>query len=314
MSSEEDGARAGAAGSPATIDEALAAAIEIASDRGGRLRASSHLQSWPGMVHGGGVVALLDAAAVALGGARGSRVLEGRLTASVPTETALTLEGYSDAEGTRLAILRDGQTLGSGATSPIEPTTVATPELGGGSSSADHSPPWPHWSHDGWSLPASEHCLACGADNRLGLQARLRFDPTGVWALLPPQPSWLTPEGRWHAALAPVLLDEISWWLGALVAKEGGLTNRLRVTLHQGEAGFTGPLVGAGRFDAVTPVDRRRTFWRTESAVWARDGAVVATAAVVFRGGAEYSARQMEYFRARTPPPVFGRMFPNYAR
>jgi hypothetical protein len=43
-------------------------------------------------------------------------------------------------------------------------------------------------------------------------------------------------------------------------------------------------------------------------------GEPIATASIVFRGGAEYSERQMEYFRPRTPPEVFHRMFPNHAR
>jgi len=67
------------------------------------------------------------------------------------------------------------------------------------------------------------------------------------------------------------------------------------------------------RFDAVTPVDRKRTFWRTETALIAAHGNPVATASIVFRGGADYSARQLAYFRPRTPPETFARMFPNYA-
>jgi hypothetical protein len=43
-------------------------------------------------------------------------------------------------------------------------------------------------------------------------------------------------------------------------------------------------------------------------------GEIVATASIVFRGGAEYSGRQMAYFRPRTPPDVFRRMFPNHVR
>ena len=40
---------------------------------------------------------------------------------------------------------------------------------------------------------------------------------------------------------------------------------------------------------------------------------LLATAAIVFRAGADYSARQMTYFRSRTDPEVFARMFPAYA-
>ena len=60
-------------------------------------------------------------------------------------------------------------------------------------------------------------------------------------------------------------------------------------------------------------MDRRRTFWRTHSALLTGDGSVLATAAIVFRAGADYSARQMAYFRSRTDPAVFARMFPAYA-
>ena len=35
------------------------------------------------------------------------------------------------------------------------------------------------------------------------------------------------PAGGLHPALAPVVLDEIAWWLGALAMREGGLTNRI---------------------------------------------------------------------------------------
>ncbi len=159
----------------------------------------------------------------------------------------------------------------------------------------------------------SEHCLACGALNPLGLQAALRFDDTGVWARIEPRPPWRHRDGGVHPALAPVLLDEIAWWLGALVAKEGGLTNRIRVALLEPDATWSAPLVASGRFDAVTPVDRKRIFWRTETALIAADGNPVATATIVFRGGADYSTQQLAYFRPRTPPETFARMFPDYA-
>ena len=71
-------------------------------------------------------------------------------------------------------------------------------------------------------------------------------------------------------------------------------------------------LVAFGRFQDVTRVDRRGAFRRTVVTLTAAD-VVLARASVVFRGGPEYSARQIEYFRRRTSPAVFSRMFPNYA-
>jgi hypothetical protein len=163
----------------------------------------------------------------------------------------------------------------------------------------------------GWPLPSSDQCLACGALNPLGLKVQLSFDEDGVWTRFEPGRSWST-EGALDPALMPVLLDELAWWLGALVSKEGGLTNRIALQIHRPDAP-AGPLIGAGRFDAVEPLDRRRAFWRTETALMSGDGALVATAAIVFRAGPEYSARQMEHFRMRTTPEIFVRMFPNYA-
>lgn len=247
------------------------------------------------------MVALIDEAAVALGRLPGPRALEGRLTSSVPIETALTLEGQSDADAITLGILKDGQPLTSGA---VRPLTEAL---------ASDATPWlPE--EDGWPLPMSENCLACGALNPLGLQTRLRFDDHGVWARLTPREPWRAPGGGLHPALAPVVLDELAWWLGALLMKEGGLTNRISLRLLRPEAPFQGSLLAAGRFADVTAVDRKRTFWRTETALLGADGAPLATASIVFRGGADYSVRQMEFFRRRTPPEIFRRMFPNHTR
>jgi len=259
------------------------------------------LQSWPGIVHGGGLLGLLDTAATALGSAAAPRTLEGRLNSSVPIDTPLDLEAYDDDGTVRLSVLQAGQTLTSLAIAPLDPDRSRTRATWRGGD-------------DGWSLPMSETCLACGALNPLGLQAGLRFDEDGVWARLEPRSPWCAPGARLHPALAPVVLDEIAWWLGALVTKEGGLTNRVNVALIRPDAPFAGPLLAAGRFDAVTPVDRRGTFWRTETALLGPDGALLATATVIFRGGADYSALQMEYFRSRTPPEIFRRMFPNHAR
>jgi len=112
--------------------------------------------------------------------------------------------------------------------------------------------------------------------------------------------------------MAPVVLDEVSWWLGALVMKEGGLTNRLAIDLHEPFAPFDEPLVAAGRFADVAPIDKKRSFWRTETTLSTASGLLLATGSIVFRGGTDYSARQIPYFKPRTPPAVFRQMFPNY--
>jgi len=139
------------------------------------------------------------------------------------------------------------------------------------------------------------------------------FFGEGVWARFLPREPWRRPGDRLDPALAPVLLDEVAWWLGALVTKEGGLTNRISVTLLRPDAVAPGPITAIGRFADVTPVDRRRVFWRTRSGLLAADGTLLASATIVFRPGVEYSERQMSYFRSRTDPEIFARMFPTYA-
>ena len=256
------------------------------------------LQSWPGIVHGGGLVAILDAATRALGVPEGPRVMEGRLTASVPIATPLVLEGGAREAGASVTVLQEGQTLSS--------ASVSAGGAGGGALPA----PW-RGGAGGDTLPMSDECLACGARNPLGLQTALAFDEEGVWARVEPRAPWGARGGGTHAALAPVLLDEVAWWLGALTMREGGLTNRIQVTLHAATLP-AGPLLAAGRFDEVQPVDRKRTFWRTTTALCDAGGTRLATATIVFRGGPEYSARQVPFFRSRTAEATFGRMFPNY--
>jgi hypothetical protein len=278
-------------------------AARLGHDGRGRFLAPASLQSWPGIVHGGGLAALLDGASRSLGSGDGPRRIEARLTTSVPIERALDLEGHAEEAAAGVTILERGQ-----------PLTSATVTAGAGDEGEATGPPLElAGDSESWPMPLSDQCLACGADNPLGLRLGLRFDRHGVWARFEPREPWRRPDGRLEPALAPVILDEIAWWLGALVSKEGGLTNRIDLTLHRPDAVASGALLAAGRFDAVTPVDRRRRFWRTRAVLRAGDGAALATAAIVFRAGADYSSRQMTYFRARTEPEVFARMFPAYA-
>ena len=240
-------------------------------------------------------MALVDAAAARAGGG-GPRRIEGRLTSSVPIETALELETARTGDAFSLSIRQNGQTLTSGGVTALgKPRDFVV------------------WRGDGPSLPMSDQCLACGALNPIGLRVRLAFDGDGVWAALTPRDAWRTSGGRLHPAVAPVLLDEVAWWLGALVLHEGGLTNRLAIDLDDPDAPFGEPLIAAGRFADVAPIDRKRTFWRTECTLATASGHLIARGSIVFRGGAEYSARQIPFFKARTPPDVFRRMFPGYA-
>ena len=289
-----------------TIGHTLDAAVRVTSrEEGGGLHVPPVLQSWPGIVHGGAVVALLDAAATRLGVAAGPRFLEGRLTSSLPLATDLGLDVEPWQDGLTLTVRGSGQVLSSGTFQPL-----AAPPPAGGPLPA-HGGRWMGGDH-GALLPGSDDCLACGGRNALGLRAEPRFDDVGVWVRLTPGSAWHT-DGAVHRAIAPILLDEIAWWIGAHVAGAGGLTNRITVALLTPSLPAGVPLVAAGRFADVAPIDKRRTFWRTETALTTDDGTPCATASIVFRGGEAYSSRQLPYFRARTSPAIFRRMFPRHA-
>jgi len=296
-----------------SIAEVLEAAVRLAPAGPRGLSAPRALQSWPGIVHGGAVVALLDAAASRLGIVSGPRFLEGRLTSSLPLEKELGLESEPWLQGVTLTVRHRGQVVSSGTIGPESP---AGPVIGEHESLArDGAQATSLWrgGTDGDPLPMSDDCLACGGRNPLGLGIGLRFDDDGVWTRFTPSARWRAPRAGVHRAVVPVVLDEVAWWLGALVAKEGGVTNRITVAMNATDLPPGEPLVAAGRFDDVTPIDKRRTFWRTRCALSTAAGTPLATASIVFRGGPEYSSRQLAYFRNRTPAAVFRRMFPAHA-
>jgi len=279
----------------ATIGGIARAAARMGEGGRGSMRAPAELQSWPGIVHGGAAVALLDAAV----GLSGPRIVEGRLTSSLPLESDLDLDAEPFETGTTVIVRRDGLVLTSATIRPADVASLSPAAWRGGTR--------------GRALPMSDDCLACGAGNPVGLRIELSFDETGVWARFVPGAAWRAGDEALHPALFPVALDEVAWWLGALVAQDGGLTNRICVTFTGSPGRWGEPVVAAGRFEDVTPIDRRRAFWRTETAIAAADGEVLASASIVFRGGPEYSSLQIPYFRSRTAPEVFRRMFPNHA-
>ena len=301
MNPREYSTRAGGRPTGPAVGDVMAVAAKLESDGRGRFLAPPLLQSWPGIVHGGGLVALLDSAAAALGSDHAPRRIEGRLTSSVPLDTPLALEGHADGGGAVTVTILDGA-------QPLTSATIGRGEI----EDTAPDPGWRAGGREGWPMPLSDQCLACGAHNPLGLQLGLRFDADGVWARFLPREPWRRSGGRLASALPAVVLDEVAWWLGALVTKEGGLTNRIDLTLLRPDAIAPGPVTAVGRFADVTPVDRRQTFWRTRSALLAADGTLLATAAIVFRAGADYSDRQMAFFRSRTDPEIFERMFPNH--
>ena len=153
------------------------------------------MQSWPGIVHGGCLVALVDAATERLGGGAGPRRIEGRLTSSVPIETALDLETGRSDDIISLSIRHEGQTLTSGGVTALGKRAVIRSVAR---------------QRRRLSFPRRTCVSRCGAQNPLGLQTTLAFDAEGVWVRLQPRAPWRAGGDRLHPAMAPVLLDEVS--------------------------------------------------------------------------------------------------------
>jgi len=148
MNPREYSTRSRAAGPTETIGDVLAAAARLGPDGRGRLFAPARLQSWPGIVHGGGLVALLDAAARALGPDDRPRRIEGRLTSSVPIETPLDLEGHAERASATVTIVDRAQPLTSAT---IDAAAVEE---------APADPGWTAAGREGWPMPLSDQCLA----------------------------------------------------------------------------------------------------------------------------------------------------------
>ena len=87
------------------------------------------------------MVALVDDAAARLGRIPGPRRVDGRLTSSVPIETALDLRVDRTEGGVGLTILQGGQTLTSGSVVdlPTEPATAHAWSGGSGGSAGRSS-------------------------------------------------------------------------------------------------------------------------------------------------------------------------------
>lgn len=249
-------------------------------------------QGLPDTAHGGSVLAVFDA--IARWG--GAHTVIGHYRKRVPLGTPLPLKirrtqaavGFQLLDDSR-ALLVEGAVIAAATAAPRADTPAAAGE----------------------PLPVSSRCFACGVDNPLGLQARLRFDARAVWTQWQPPARFRAADG----ALAPVglttLLDETAFWMGALATGEAGMTTELRVTLHDGaRAQETITVVGARASASARPDDGR--YWDTAITAHA-GGRVVASATITFvavRGAARKLVASMLAMNERD---VLVRVFPGYA-
>lgn len=311
--------------------------------RGAVSRVGQHLtltldpafQGLPETAHGGSVLAVFDA----LAAVEGARVVVGHYHRRVPLATPLRLDVTRTPARTSLRLLDADATLlvdghiaaGAGTTDSgnqarggvggVAEKSVGPTAVEGNAHELERAhglladfgatPPTPP--RDGFALPVSRTCFACGVENELGLRVQLRADEHVVGGAWTPRPELAAGDG----ALAPValttLLDEAAFWLGALATGESGMTTELIVTLHRA-APAHGPVVVAGARAAVRQRADDGRYWDTR--VEARDagGALVASAAITFVAVRGAARRLATGLLAINPPELLRRVFPAYVR
>ena len=254
-------------------------------------------QGFPGMAHGGSVLAAFDA----LGrrrGAAGPREIFGHYRRKVPLNTPLRIEVLDSEGGIDFRLSDETHRLVEGRVRP-----GAVPARG---------PEIPGDPSGGFPLPISSSCFACGIKNFMGLQAALRFDDRRVWAEYVPREPFRTDDGRLSTAVLTTLLDEAAYWLGALDTGESGMTTELRVTLHRDAIGFGEPLIVIGERERVGQGADDPRYRTTEPAILTANGELLATGRITFvviKGAAK---RLVTGILAVNPPEVLRRIFPGY--
>ncbi len=191
------------------------------------LRAPLELQSWPGIVHGGAVLGLFDAAAESSGSrpARrggpadvvGSRRHRARARAPRGRRHGATRRARRADNRSRAA-----RSAGSARKRRSRGRRGRVAKAGGSC-----RPPSGVWRAARRTRSASTRRSA-PTQTAYGLASTLRRRGRAPTAAV-------------HPALAPVILDELAWWLGALVMKEGGVTNRIRVALLEPGGAWEAP-------------------------------------------------------------------------
>jgi hypothetical protein len=159
------------------------------------------------------------------------------------------------------------------------------------------------------TVPGTAGCLACGSENLRGLFMRLEYNDEFAWKVLTPRQHFQNPDGTAFWGTAPILLDEIGWWLGALQAQEFGVTNVVEVTLHRPIP--AGELILLGDRAALRQVNKRT--WRAPASLLDPAWNVLATAEVEFAASRVYAKLLLPAFVGDAERQALARVFPKYA-
>ncbi|MBI4637314.1 MAG: hypothetical protein HY727_13280 [Candidatus Rokubacteria bacterium] len=297
----------------ATTDSVLRRGIEGEGDER-ILTLDPAFQGLPETAHGGSVLAVFDAIAAWSGPRRVAGLYRRRVPLDVPLRLAITRTDAAVAYTLRddSGVLADGRVSPAADDDRTPPRSGDPPRPRLQQPRVSEGPPTPS-GETGHPLPVSASCLACGIDNRLGLQVRLTFDDEAVWGTWSPREAFRAPDGGLAPVALTTLLDEAAFWLGALASGESGMTTDLRVTLHRRVPLDTAIRVAGGRRTVRRHADDPR-YWTTEVAARDGRGELVAAAEITFVAVRGAARRLVNGMLSINPPDVVRRVFPAYAR
>ena len=274
-----------------TIDALLRRALRPSDDEL-TLTLDPAFQGLPDMAHGGTVLALFDAVA----DRRGARRVAGLYRRRVPVDAPLALR-----------VRRAGATVTCELLDTADTTLVEGGVEPAAAEGAAIAPP----SGDGWPLPVSVGCFACGVDNPLGLRARLAFDDAHVWVTWRPTDRFRAADGTLASVALSALVDEVAFWLGALATGEAGMTTRIDVALAD-DVPFGTAVTAVGARAEVRPRAGDPRYLETRVSAADEAGRLLAAARITFvavRGAARKLAPRMADVN---PTDVVRRVFPAY--
>jgi hypothetical protein len=282
---------------PATLVDALRQTVADAAR--GVLTFPRDLHGFPGVVHGGAVGALCLRLALP----RPPFRLRLDLQRGVPTETPIRFTSGSAGTEAQLAFFQGDRLLAEGRLSrETGPDAVPAPVR-----AARAARPTPRG-----EMPGTATCLACGSANPIGLGVRFQYDDRLVWREVTPPAGYRGKDGATHPALAPILLDELGWWMGALAQRECGVTTEVAITVHR--ALPWGPVLAVGDRTAIrADDDPRGRYCRVTGYLLGPDGALLATGEVRFAGSRAYTRRLLQPFLETTSLEALSALFPGAA-
>lgn len=275
----------------------------------GEVTFTRDLQGPPDRGHGGGVMAAcLRVAAEMMQRGRG-----GAVAGALPLRVAMALKGEFPL-GAAVRVEAEGTPAATCAIRLVGGKGVIVEAMGGPPPGPppDPQPDRPRWEalrQTSLTVPGTAGCLACGSTNPRGLFMRLEYNEAFVWKVIAPRPHFQNPDGTAFWGVAPIILDEIGWWLGALQAQEFGVTNVVDVTMYRPVP--AGALIVLGNRAGLRQLNKRT--WRASAFLADPAWNVLATAEVEFAASRVYSKLLMPAFAAAGEREALRQVFPKYA-